>query len=156
MFRVLFKIATFGIAGAIYPALLWAWGYYDDMQVHWGWLVGGGALAYVFWFFIVLMGESKIEDVVKTVMFLPFLAVPAYSPEWGTIGLAPISGMLAVLTMRFGPTIDSRQSVAEMDSAFGQAEADMQDMLEQVEALRAEHDESKATPKTGDDAGSNS
>ncbi len=89
MVRKLCEFAALAIAGAIYLGLAWAWGYFADLEVHWGWLAGGALLAYVFWFCVAVMGESMIEDIVKTVMSLPLLAAPAWSAEWGALGLGP-------------------------------------------------------------------
>ena len=61
--------------------------------------------------------------------------------------------VLAVLAMRFMPTVSSGQSVAEMDTAFDAAKDEMRDMLEQAEALKAKKNEDEAKTKAGDDAG---
>ena len=118
MVRKLGEFAAPAIAGAIYLGLAWAWGYFAGFEVHWGWLAGGALLAYVFWFVVAVMGESMIEDIVKTVMSLPLLATPALSAEGGALGLGPVAAMLSVMAMRLAASLDFWPSTSETDLGF--------------------------------------
>ena len=81
----------------LYFGLAWLWGLWPNEAVAWYYYFAGGLLSVFMMFFLALIGETMIEDIVKFVLIA--LAAWGLSQFFGAPGQAVLMGLVAGATL---------------------------------------------------------